>query len=148
MFVHILEEFEDTKNHFEINWPLGLTKIRRSWICRTLALVLFILVFVYSGLKDILQTNKMGINYKSHQTKDESVEEFHHLFSENCISWIFKLFFENAHKWKPHHWNPHEPRTLCTAFNICHWFITKIQKGNDKNWKQFEKRINCSKRSG
>ena len=33
------------------------------------------------------------------------MKEFLYLCSENCISWIFGLFFENAHKWKPHHWH-------------------------------------------
>ena len=42
------------------------------------------------------------------------MKEFLHLCSENCISWIFGHFFKNAHKWKPHHWNPQEPRTRCS----------------------------------
>ena len=31
--------------------------------------------------------------------------------SEKCISWIFVLFFENGHDWKPPHWNWQEPMT-------------------------------------
>ena len=31
------------------------------------------------------------------------------------ISWIFWLFFENAHERKPHHWNPQKPKTWCTS---------------------------------
>jgi len=27
-------------------------------------------------------------------------------------------FFENAHEWKPHHWNQQEPRTLCKLFTV------------------------------
>ena len=37
-----------------------------------------------------------------------------YLCSENRTSWIFRLFFENAHNWNPHHWNPQEPRTRCS----------------------------------
>ena len=40
-------------------------------------------------------------------TKNAWVKEFLHLCSENRISWIFGLFFENAHKW-----NQQETRTL------------------------------------
>ena len=46
-------------------------------------------------------------------TQNAWVKEFLHLCSENRISWIFRLFFENAHEWKTHHWNPPEPRTRC-----------------------------------
>ena len=38
---------------------------------------------------------------------------FPSLCSENRISWIFGLFFENVHEWKQHHWNLQEPRTRC-----------------------------------
>ena len=43
------------------------------------------------------------------------MKEFIHLCSENRISWIFGLFFENPHKWNWHHRNPQEPRTRCTG---------------------------------
>ena len=33
-------------------------------------------------------------------TQNSCVEEFLHLCSENCISWIFGIFFENVHEWK------------------------------------------------
>ena len=52
-------------------------------------------------------------------TKNAWVKEFLQLCSENCISWIFGLFFENAHEWKPHHWNPQEPRIQCTRKKSC-----------------------------
>ena len=51
--------------------------------------------------------------FKSLVTKNAWAKEFLHLCSENSISWICGLFFENSHKWKPHHWNPQEPRTRC-----------------------------------
>ena len=49
-----------------------------------------------------------------------------HLCSENCISWIFGPFFKNAHEWKPHHGNPHEPKTQCI------WFLV-TGRSNEKN---------------
>ena len=64
---------------------LGLTKIRRNQT---------------TALRSLVDQNAW-------------VKEFLHMSSENCISWIFGLFFENAHKWKTHHWNPQEPRTRC-----------------------------------
>ena len=51
---------------------------------------------------------------KSLITKNAWVKEFLQLCTENHISWIFGLFFENVHEWKPHHWNRQEPRTRCT----------------------------------
>ena len=55
--------------------------------------------------------------------KNAWVKEFLHLCSENCISWIFGLCFENGHEWKPHHWNPQEPRIWCM-----HLMINRSQK--------------------
>ena len=46
--------------------------------------------------------------------------------SEHWMSWIFEPFFENAHVWKPHHWNPHEPKTQCI------WFLV-TGRSNEKN---------------
>ena len=33
-------------------------------------------------------------------------------------------FFENTHKWKPHQWNPKEPRTQCRQFFLANTFPT------------------------
>jgi hypothetical protein len=35
-------------------------------------------------------------------------------FMKISMSQIYLEFFETAHEWKPHHWNPQEPRTGCT----------------------------------
>ena len=45
------------------------------------------------------------------------MKKFLHPCIENRISWIFGLFFENAHEWKMHHWNPQQPRTRCIRNN-------------------------------
>ena len=39
------------------------------------------------------------------------------LRNENHICWIFGLFFENAYKWKPHHWKD-QVYVLNTYYNI------------------------------
>ena len=38
-------------------------------------------------------------------TQNSCVKEFLHLCSENCISWIFGIFFENVHEWKTYRCN-------------------------------------------
>ena len=68
------------------------------------------------------------------------MKEFLHLCSENCISWIINLFFENMHIWKPHHWNLQEPRTCCNDITISQavififlfWTKAKCRYGNNK----------------
>ena len=52
-------------------------------------------------------------DFKSSALRSLVTKKFLPLYSENSISWIFGPIFENAHKWKPHHWNPQEPRTCC-----------------------------------
>ena len=52
---------------------------------------------------------------KSLVTKNAWAKEFLLLCSENHISWIFGLVFENVHEWKTHHWNAQDPRTQCTV---------------------------------
>ena len=46
------------------------------------------------------------------------------MHTEFGFSWIFGLFFENAHKWKLHHWNPQEPRIQCIGIKQ---FCTALQ---------------------
>ena len=62
------------------------------------------------------------------------MKEFLDLCIENRISWIFGLLFENSHKWKPHHWNPQEPRTWCMPENIfyIYKFFTYVIKTHAK----------------
>ena len=71
---------------------------------------------------------------KSLVTKNAWVKEFLHLCSQNCIIWIFGLFFEKAHKWKLHHWNPQEPRTWCMSESIfyIYKFFTYVIKTRAK----------------
>ena len=49
-------------------------------------------------------------------TQNARGKEFLHLCSENCIRWIFGLFYENVHGLKTQHWYLQEPRTRCTLY--------------------------------
>ena len=50
-----------------------------------------------------------------------------YLCSENRMSWIFWLFFQNVHEWKLDHWNPQEQRPWCPVINFnCNLCFNKI----------------------
>ena len=75
-------------------------------------------------------------------TKNAWVKEFLHIFSENRISWIFGLFLENVHKWKLHHWNPQEPRTLCSWLqNYFGLIVIKAGQSNQQKRGNFSQRV-------
>ena len=57
-------------------------------------------------------------------TKNAWVTEFHHLISKNSISWIFGLVFD---EWKPHHWNPQNPRTDPWNFHEKYWELGELK---------------------
>ena len=61
------------------------------------------------------------------------MKEFLQLCSEN-------LFFENAHEWKPHHWNPQEPRTQCIQSRAA---LLKCQCSNSLTCSKTKSETHC-----
>ena len=63
-----------------------------------------------------IRSNWVISNQKAHEWRNSLL---HLLCSENCISWICGLFFENAHKWKPLHRSqgPGILESLCTVWH-------------------------------
>ena len=107
-----------------MTWALRYSRVRLNIIFKLFHLnevhsVLGLCDFFFGLWKNPQKSNLKHL-HRSVVTKKAWVKEFLHLCSENHISWIYGPFFENAHKWKPHHWNLQEPRTPCTISGNLH----------------------------
>ena len=87
------------------SWPLTVPLKTRPWI-RLVLKKCPVSNVQYVWLKNTYETKSRAKIWRIHK-----IGIFFHLCSKNRISWIFGLFFENAHTWKLHHWNPQEPGT-------------------------------------
>ena len=91
-----------------VGWKYGKIEGRELTVCTLYYILIYPLVkrytytwFLARAFFEVWQkyTWTKSAALKSLVTKNTWVKEFLHLYSENRISWIFGLFFENAHEW-------------------------------------------------
>ena len=84
-----------------------------------------IVVFCYQSCSDLLWEIIVLLIKKNFWNSRLKAENY--LCSENRMSWIFWLFFQNVHEWKLDHWNPQEQRPWCPVINFnCNLCFNKI----------------------